>query len=319
MASAGGWASTVGGAIFLGTDQPATIEKSVFSGNMASASAASGTAQAAGGAIFFPGPGTLSIRDSAFTRNRAQASSILGLADAGGGAFQTGAVTTLTNTTVDSNTVAANGPTGSAQGGGIWNGDMGNGPPQLTLQNSSVRRNTVTGTAGATLQGGGLHDGSCDADEQCHRRELTGSVLWLLRRSEAHHGAAVSHIHNAGKSRAAGINRCQRLSVSFKSGFLGYSLCYPFSITFGSIRNARCGSAWPQMLPLPTATSQTPKLFQFRRQWELESARHPSRAGIDPHQRAVLVVRHPDCSVPDGDTMQGEGGIRLVSPGGNSR
>jgi hypothetical protein len=44
-----------------------------------------------------------------------------------------------------------------AQGGGIWSGVDLSGPPvQLTLENTSVTENALTGPSGITLQGGGL-------------------------------------------------------------------------------------------------------------------------------------------------------------------
>ena len=44
-----------------------------------------------------------------------------------------------------------------SQGGGIWNGVDLSGPPvQLTLENTLVTHNSITGSSGITLQGGGL-------------------------------------------------------------------------------------------------------------------------------------------------------------------
>jgi hypothetical protein len=64
---------------------------------------------------------------------------------------------TLADDTVSGNSGTATGPTGVAQGGGIWNGTDLTGPPvQLTVQNSTVTRNSLTGSHGVTLQGGGL-------------------------------------------------------------------------------------------------------------------------------------------------------------------
>ncbi len=69
---------------------------------------------------------------------------------------------TLRNTRVSGNTVDASGASGSAQGGGIFDAPVPNGPPggPLVLVNSSVTGNVLTGSAGITLQGGGLYVGN---------------------------------------------------------------------------------------------------------------------------------------------------------------
>jgi hypothetical protein len=44
-----------------------------------------------------------------------------------------------------------------AQGGGIWNGADFTGPPvQLALEHTTVTRNSLTGSHGIKVQGGGL-------------------------------------------------------------------------------------------------------------------------------------------------------------------
>jgi len=60
---------------------------------------------------------------------------------------------------VRGNTVEASGVSGSAQGGGIFDAPIANGPPggPLTLVNSVVTGNALTGSAGITRQGGGLY------------------------------------------------------------------------------------------------------------------------------------------------------------------
>jgi hypothetical protein len=58
---------------------------------------------------------------------------------------------------VSGNTGTATGPSGSEQGGGIWNGVFF-GPPevQLTLNDTTVIRNSLSGSPGISVQGGGL-------------------------------------------------------------------------------------------------------------------------------------------------------------------
>jgi len=58
---------------------------------------------------------------------------------------------------VSGNFGTATGSAGTAQGGGIWDGVDLSGPPvQLTLVGTAVTRNSVTGSPGVTVQGGGL-------------------------------------------------------------------------------------------------------------------------------------------------------------------
>jgi hypothetical protein len=66
---------------------------------------------------------------------------------------------TLRNTPVSGNTVKATGRSGTAQGGGIADVTVpNNGPPggPLTLEDSKVTDNTVSGGAGITVRGGGV-------------------------------------------------------------------------------------------------------------------------------------------------------------------
>ena len=71
--------------------------------------------------------------------------------------------TLLTNSSISNNTMTANAPNGAAEvesavgtGGGIANGLFG-GPAPLTLQNSRVTDNVLSGSTGATLSGGGIY------------------------------------------------------------------------------------------------------------------------------------------------------------------
>jgi hypothetical protein len=64
----------------------------------------------------------------------------------------------LSNDQVKDNEGIATGLAGFAQGGGIWSGALF-GPPtsSISLQNTNVSGNTLTGGPGATLEGGGLY------------------------------------------------------------------------------------------------------------------------------------------------------------------
>ena len=54
------------------------------------------------------------------------------------------------------NSLTANGAAGSAQGGGIGVFSFGGPAPVLTLTDAVVTGNSVAGSAGLTIQGGGL-------------------------------------------------------------------------------------------------------------------------------------------------------------------
>ena len=82
------------------------------------------------------------------------------VARAAAGALQPAGDMTLRNTVVDSNTVSAHGLTGYSRGGGIFATFFPpDGPPPgtITLRNSRVTRNVASGSAGITVQGGGIY------------------------------------------------------------------------------------------------------------------------------------------------------------------
>ena len=133
-----------------------TITNTRFIGNTVTVSSAGGDANAIAGAFIDFG----SITNSVVSDNHVQASSPGGTLFAAGGALVVDEPgLTLRNTKVSGNTVNASGASGSAQGGGIFDAPIANGPPggPLTLVNSGVTGNALSGSAGITLQGGGLY------------------------------------------------------------------------------------------------------------------------------------------------------------------
>ena len=138
-----------------------TVTNTRFTGNTVTVSSAKGGALASSGVSLF-GPG--SISNSVISDNRVHATSSAGSATAvGGGIEVSGGATgpapdTLRNTPVSGNTATATGHNATAQGGGIFDMGVPNGPPggPLTLINSNVTHNTISGSAKATLQGGGI-------------------------------------------------------------------------------------------------------------------------------------------------------------------
>jgi hypothetical protein len=74
-----------------------------------------------------------------------------------GAGFASFAVLEVRGTTFSDNTGTASGPAGTAQGGGISNTVASFLPPgQLTLIDSKIVNNTLSGDPGITIQGGGL-------------------------------------------------------------------------------------------------------------------------------------------------------------------
>jgi hypothetical protein len=131
------------------------ITQTRVTGNTVTVASVAGAAAAFAGAFIDFG----SITNSVITDNDVHASS------PGGAVFAAGALVvdepglTLRNTQVTGNTVEASGASGSTQGGGIFDGPVPDGPPggPLTLVNSRVTGNALSGSAGFTLQGGGLY------------------------------------------------------------------------------------------------------------------------------------------------------------------
>jgi hypothetical protein len=104
--------------------------------------------------------GSIVMTDSAIDGNTVTTSSKSGPAIIQGGGLTNGGSLDLRNVEIKGNSADAEGDGGLNQGAGIWNGEPfgpGNSPPpQLTLDNTSVMKNVLTGSAGVTLQGGGL-------------------------------------------------------------------------------------------------------------------------------------------------------------------
>jgi hypothetical protein len=139
-----------GGALFLASPDPVSITNSTFTGNSAHNDVPSGNAGVAGGAIF--SFSTVTMTNDVIAGNTASASSGPGEVGTGGGGIVNGGGLTLSHSTVTKNTGNATGTGGLDQGGGVWNSDLGNGPPVLTLAYSTITHNTLTATSGVTAQ-----------------------------------------------------------------------------------------------------------------------------------------------------------------------
>src|SRR5215208_3267124 len=169
----------------------ATIARTTISGNSVSSSNVSGDAQAVAGGIdadflllvessvdhnsvtasvpassgFLAGAvfGGVKVGGDVTIRKGRIVGNTLSAVSAGGGANAAGAGIanlsgrlTLERTLVTGNRGTASGLGGLALGGGILNIDFGGGPPQLTVADSVVTANALTGSPGITPHGGGI-------------------------------------------------------------------------------------------------------------------------------------------------------------------
>jgi hypothetical protein len=141
----------------LEVDGGGTIGNTRITGNFASVDSPHSAAGVSGALGLFGNDSLLTVRDSAITGNRATARSSTGSAGVqGAGVFNDGRLA-LIDVTVSGNSGTATGPSGTAQGAGIWNGVDITGPPvRLTLQHTTVTRNSLAGSHGIKVKGGGL-------------------------------------------------------------------------------------------------------------------------------------------------------------------
>jgi hypothetical protein len=139
-------------------DGGGTISDTRISDNSSATVSPHGAAAVAGALGLFGNGSRLTVRDTTITGNTATADSTTGSASVQGMGVFNGGLLTLTDDNVSGNSGTATGPSGLAQGGGIWNGADFTGPPvQLTLQHTAVTRNSLTGSHGVKVQGGGLY------------------------------------------------------------------------------------------------------------------------------------------------------------------
>jgi hypothetical protein len=178
-----------GAVIFINSSSPLTMRDSIVARNRVTVTGAS---VSIGGPVFEV-DGSATITNTQIVRNQENITSLAGDANAfatfvdfsaepvllqdsvvadndvlvsatGGSAILEGAgvwnvgLLKLIHTRVTGNTGYSTGSSGSAQGGGIWNGSYPGGPTvtSLTLTDSLVAGNAISGSAGMTVQGGGL-------------------------------------------------------------------------------------------------------------------------------------------------------------------
>jgi hypothetical protein len=141
----------------IGTGGIETISDTHITGNTVTTVAPDGNATAASGGGSAGNGLSITISDSLISGNRITATTTTGTATVIGAGFSNGAVLQIRDTTFRDNTGTATGPTGTAQGGGISNLLFPGAPPgQITLTDSAITHNTLSGSTGITVQGGGL-------------------------------------------------------------------------------------------------------------------------------------------------------------------
>lgn len=150
----------------FGPAGPATLESDAngtsitntrIDGNIGTVTTSGANGGLIGAVAFFPGSGAPTmLTNSSISNNTMTANAPNGAAEiAGAGLFNNGPLV-VQSSTIRGNRGVANGPSGFATGGGIVNGFFG-GPAPLTLQDSRITNNVLSGSAGITLSGGGIY------------------------------------------------------------------------------------------------------------------------------------------------------------------
>jgi hypothetical protein len=154
---AGSTACACGDSAGIGAGGVESISDTRITGNAVTAGAPDGNAIASNGGGSAGNGLSITISDSLISGNHLTATTTTGTATVTGAGFGNGAVLQIRGTTISDNTGTAKGPTGTAQGGGISNLLAPFLPPgQLTLIDSRIIDNTLSGDPGITIEGGGL-------------------------------------------------------------------------------------------------------------------------------------------------------------------
>jgi hypothetical protein len=146
-----------GPATFEADGDGSSITNTQIDGNTGAVTSSGDTASVVAAVAFFPGgnvPTTLT--NSSISHNAVTANAPNGAATVNGGGLLNNGPLIVSNSTISGNHGVADGRSGSAQGGGIGNGLFG-GPAPLTLRNSRVVANVLSGSPGVTLEGGGIY------------------------------------------------------------------------------------------------------------------------------------------------------------------
>ncbi len=146
-----------GGAVEI--DGAATITNTRITGNTTSISSSAGDAAAFGAVLLIDGEASpVLITNSSISGNAVSASTSSGQATIFGAGIVNSGALVLRRVKVSANVGAVDGPSGHADGGGIWNGQAfpDTPTPVLTLEQTIVTGNVLSGSPGLALQGGGI-------------------------------------------------------------------------------------------------------------------------------------------------------------------
>ncbi len=146
-----------GPAIFEADGDGTNITNTHIDGNTGAVTTSGDSGGLIGAVAFFPGGDVPTLlTNSSITDNTMTATAPNGAAEVdGAGLFNNGPLV-VGSSTISGNRGMAAGASAAATGGGIANGLFG-GPAPLTLQSSRVANNVLSGSAGATLSGGGIY------------------------------------------------------------------------------------------------------------------------------------------------------------------
>jgi hypothetical protein len=147
-----------GPSIFESDGDGSNLTNTHIEWNSAAITTTGDSAAIVGTAAFFPfDPVPTTITGSTISHNTVTANAPNGDAQVIGAGLVVNGDVEVSGSTIAGNHGVANGLGGLAQGGGIWSGALF-GPPfsTLLLQGSSVTGNTLSGSPGVTLSGGGI-------------------------------------------------------------------------------------------------------------------------------------------------------------------
>jgi hypothetical protein len=141
----------------LELDGGGTITNTRITDNTSTVMSPNGIAGNAGAGLAASGTRLVTVRGGAISGNTATAKTSTGSATVEAVGVLSDSLLEMDGVQVSGNTGTATGPTGTAQGGGIWNGVEFAGPQvQLTLDRTTVTGNSLSGSPGIRVQGGGL-------------------------------------------------------------------------------------------------------------------------------------------------------------------
>jgi hypothetical protein len=146
-----------GPAIFEADGDGTNITNTHIDGNTGAVTTSGDSGGLIGAVAFFPGGDVPTLlTNSSISNNTMTANAPNGAAEIdGAGLFNNGPLV-VGSSTISGNRGTATGGSAVGTGGGIANGLFG-GPAPLTLQNSRVTNNVLSGSTGATLSGGGIY------------------------------------------------------------------------------------------------------------------------------------------------------------------